>query len=223
MITPQMNKLLDYLSTEEGLNFHKNTNELDITSPYGIYKHEHPRAKIFTYLLKMVISLDVPRHTEDWTKDDINKVNTFLNMSPIVKLEIRKLAAEFYEEYYKAAHLELFPEEAVIAMVSMFTTSTRNATKAVQHAINECIDNEFISHETLVVDGGFGNKTKTAMREILKLRIINGEFFGFMFEEKLIRHMTMIYDNLAYENKSRYGKFRNGWRNRMNRLAENRG
>lgn len=220
MITPQMEKLLTYLGNAEGLDFHRNTKESDITSPYGIYKTAHPNAEIFQYLSRVVLAINVPRHTEDWKYDDLIRVNQFLNTSPIVKQEIRQLAANFYTEYYKNANLELIPVEAVVAMASMYTTSPEKSIVSLQRAINECIKNNFISNKLLIDDGDFGNNTKTAAKLILEAREANGVFFGYMFEEKIIRHMTMQYDDLCYADKAKYGWARDGWRNRMNQLAE---
>lgn len=222
MITPQMETLLEYLSKEEGLDFHRNSKESDITSPYGIYKAVHKDAEVFKYLAKLTISLDVPRLSSEWNQSHLKIVNDFINSSKIIKQEIKQLIADFYTEYYKGANLELMPPEAVITVVSIYTLSTQKAMISVQQSINEFISNGFIINEKLKEDGVFGAKSKEAMGKILKLRNEHNEFAGYYFEEKVINNMQKHLDDLSCNNKEKFGVNRNGWRNRLERLSANK-
>jgi hypothetical protein len=222
MIAPQMENLLNYLSKEEGLDFHRNSKESDITSPYGIYKAVHKDAEVFKYLAKLTISLNVPRLSSEWNQSHLKIVNDFVNSSKIIKQEIKQLIADFYTQYYKGASLELMPPEAVIAVVSIYTLSSKKAMIAVQKSINEFITNGFIDNPILKEDGDFGAKSKEAMAKVLKLRNEHNEFAGYYFEEKVINNMQQQLDDLSYGNKEKFGVNRNGWRNRLERLSANK-
>lgn len=222
MITPQMQELLEYLSKEEGLDFHRNSKESDITSPYGIYKAVHDNAGVFKYLSQLAISLNVPRLSSEWNQSHLRTVNDFINSSKIVKQEIKQLIADFYTEYYKGANLDLIPPEAVITVVSIYTLSTKKAMISVQQSINELILNGFIDNEILKEDGAFGAKSREAMIKVLKLRDDNNKFVGYYFEEKVINNMQQHLDELSYNNKEKFGVNRNGWRNRLERLSANK-
>ena len=216
------NIVMDYLGKAEGLTIHKNDGELDITSPYGVYRYRHPKADIFDYIDQIALESGITNKSANYTQSDFYVLNTTLERVPQVVAEVRRLASKFYDEYFKNIYLELFPEEAQLAFLSMYTTSQEGAMQSTQAAINDIISMGIISSQKLIEDGAFGAKTKAALELVYKARQNTSGFFGLWFEEKILRHMTMYYDTLAIEDPAAFKKFYKGWRNRLEALADSK-
>jgi hypothetical protein len=219
------NEILDYLAEAEGLTVHKNKGEEDITSPYGIYKHIHPDAKIFEYIDSLLLELSIQKNTKKLEKKELEKLNNKIKTTKFIQDNIRDLAWNFYEDYFSNLYLSLFPKEAVISFLSMYTTSSEAGIMSTQKAINDVISNGFISSEGLKSkylseDGIFGNESRKGLAKINQLYKDGGIFVGYWFEEKMIKHMILYYDELAIEKPEKFKKFYKGWRNRMEKLSD---
>lgn len=213
-----MQNLLSYLSEAEGKDFHRNSKEADITSMCGIYKVAHPNAKIWDKLRKLTLHLNIPSETKDWNASHLKQVNDLINGSAIVHQEFIELVAEFYEEYYKGANLNLLPQNCTVAMVSMFTTSPKNANRAIQLACNAFIANGVINHPVLLDDGDIGTTSKKCLQLVLDY-CGNDLVKGYWFETLMLLNMCRLYAKIAVENPTVQLLNLNGWMNRMQTLT----
>ena len=152
-----MNEILKYLAIAEGTSIHRITSEPDITAPNGISRHNHPKAEIFKYIDEVAELCDIQLDSTIWTEKDMEIISA--EMNPEVTKE---LASKFYEEYLKNAHLYLFPEEAKVAMYSMYTNSSYGAWWSVQESISQMKASQSIIFNQPISssDGAFGNKTE---------------------------------------------------------------
>lgn len=206
--------VLDYLANAEGTIIHRNSTELDITSPYGIYKAVHPKASIFGYIDSIALSIGIKSNSKEWDKATIDKIN--------LKLDNAKVLAfvdEFYTSYLAGAKLELFKDEAKIAMFSMYTNSNTGAWIAVQRAIISLVKSKQIPFELTQVsidDGSFGGKTQNVLTLIKQHNYIS----GYHFESLILFYMTTYYVELWKKNPQKYGIYLDGWKNRMSKLQE---
>jgi hypothetical protein len=184
----------------------------------GIYKVAHPNAKIWDKLRKLTIHLNIPSETKDWTNEHLDQVNGLINGSVVIHQEFIELVAEFYEEFYKGASLNLLPSNCTVAMVSMFTTSPKNANRAIQLACNAFIANNMINYKPLLDDGDIGSNTKVCLQLVLDYCGTNSEK-GYWFETLMLLNMCRLYAKLAVENPGKYLDYLNGWMNRMQTLS----
>lgn len=208
-----LNPLLDYLAVAEGLTVHYNKGETDITSPYGVYRADHPTADIFQLIDAAATKVGVPLNSKGWTSVQLNLVNNELAK---YKSEVREFAKVFYQEFLKGAMVDFFPSECVIAMFSMYTNSPANAVKAVQDSLLElkAVGLVQFSGELSVVDGKVGKKTMQALTDIVKQ---DNQFLNYWLESLMLSNMKSIYIKLALANPENM-KFLKGWDNRMDIL-----
>jgi hypothetical protein len=206
--------ILDYLANAEGTTVHRNSTETDITSPYGIYRAVHPKASIFGYIDSIAKSIGVVSQSKDLDKSTIDKINLKLDNAKVLAY-----ADEFYNTYLAGAKLELFKDEAKIAMLSMYTNSNTGAWIAVQRAIISLVKSKQIPLELSQVsidDGKFGGKTQNALTLIKQHNYIS----GYHFESLILFYMTTYYVELWKKNPQKYGIYLDGWKNRMAKLQE---
>lgn len=209
-----MNDILNYLADAEGTTVHYNRGEKDITSPYGVYRSQHPNAAIFTYIDEVARSLGNTRSSRRWTRKDIKRINDKLDMSII-----DRLAIEFYEDFLKSLHLDIFSKESTLAAFSLYTNGPLLMWKSVQSTINKFDSNGWIGYEQQSVDGQYGSKTRNGLIQIQELCTRNSTF-GYLFEALLISHMQLEYARLAVANPGKYLKYLNGWNNRVTKLLK---
>lgn len=217
-MTKQMLALLTYLAEAESDGFHRNEKESDITSPYGIYKSQHPSAGIFEKLRQLSMTLDVPKDTKEWEQKDFDLINKMIRSSVPLHQEFAELAAEFYEDYYAGANLNLLPVECVTSMASMYTTSPKNANKALQMAINSFINNDVIEGSLLIVDGAFGRISKRELSKVTESCADNPDR-SYRFENAMLLMMSSRYARIAVSDPDKQLRNLNGWNNRMKKLA----
>jgi len=210
-----MKEVIAYLAKAEGTTVHRLKDEKDITAPYGIYRHAHPNAEIFKYLDNTAIALDIDEDSSKWSRSDIYEINDFLSTE---SEDIEELASDFYEEYLKPAHLELFPPLCRVAMFSMYTNSPKNAWKSVQQSLLDVDKNNLGNNDDLsIVDGSFGRKTERGIIDVVQSLNKQGHLY---FETLMLSNMKTLYIRLAISNPDKYLKYLKGWDNRMNLLAK---
>jgi len=200
---------MQYLEHAEGNIVHHNDGESDITSPYGIYRKEHPEAAIFTEIDSVAHKLGIYQPSKEWSQSDIDAINQYI-FNDNAKSIIKGLAANFYYQMTKPAHINDFPQDAQVAMFSMYINSPKRAKEACQMAINTFVKNKLIVNELLIVDGILGNKTITTLHKIHN---------GLLFESYMLLHMSSLYAKLAVSRPDKYLKYLNGWNNRLKYLA----
>ena len=207
-------ELLRYLAIAEGTELHYNKGEVDITAPYGIYRKPFPNAKIFKYVDSVAKSLGIEAESKDWTKEEVHLVDKALDME-----KINELAMEFYKGYTRGARLDMLPEEAQVAMFSLYTNSPKLAWKSVQSALNKFVQNGWLDYKIQAVDGAYGSTTKKGLEALDKIARSNSGY-GYIFESYMLLEMSQQYAKLAVNNPDKYLKYLNGWNNRVEALAE---
>jgi hypothetical protein len=212
-MTNNLEPLLDYLSVAEGIDIHYNAGETDITTPYGVYRADHPTAEIFKYIDSIARKVGVTAPSSGWTKIQINLVNNELSK---FKSEVRELAKVFYLGFLKGAMIESFPVECVMAMFSMYTNSPANAVKAVQDSLLElkAVGLVKFTGELSIVDGQIGSKTSNALTDIVKH---DNQFLNYWLESLMLSNMKSIYIKLALADPANL-RYLKGWDNRMDIL-----
>ena len=95
-----MEKFLKYLAKAESTEIHRNSTESDITSPYGIYREQHPTASIFKYIDHVANSNGITKPSASWSSSDIAKVNTNIDMN-----KINEYATEFYNDFITSINI----------------------------------------------------------------------------------------------------------------------
>jgi len=205
--------LLDYLAKAEGTIVHRNATETDITAPYGIYKTQHPEAQIFKAIDEDANKIGLNSDSTTWVQDDLDKLNESLDSS-----KMEQLAGIFYDTFLKDAHMILYPLECVITRFSLYVNSPKLANEVTQEAINLFIQNKFIKHNILVVDGAIGLNTNNALREVYNLSLRDNAW-GYLFESYMLLMMSKNYAKLAASNQQKYLRYLNGWNNRLYTLA----
>ena len=212
-----MEEILDYLGRAEGREVHRNDGESDITAPYGVYRTAHPDANVFKVIDRVVAELGIVYDSKDWNSTVIGKINEYIKANPVIEAEVMNAVVEFYEEYLEGAHLELFPRECRVAMMSMYTNSPRLAWQSVQRAILDLVamrKTGLIRSEVSIDDGIYGKKTEGALKHIHELVDEN------YLETLMLFHMLGSYVELWSKNPDKYGKYLLGWKNRMSKLTK---
>jgi len=209
-----MKVVLDYLGETEGALIHYNEGEEDITAPYGIYREAHPDAKIFEVIDGIARWAGIIYDSSEWTTNVISKINGYIESNETLKAEVYEAAEEFYKEELDGAHLDMFPDECKIAMMSMYVNSNKGAWTAVQEALVTLVKNDKLSvkvKDLSVVDGYYGRKTAKALSKV--------EVDPLYFETLMLLGMLDYYVELWYKNPSKYGKYLRGWKERMVELS----
>jgi len=208
-------KLLQYLYRAEGDKLHRNSNEKDITTPGGIYKFVHPDAKIFDYYNSLARKLGNSKDSSKWSESDIHAIDSISDSTIVASL-----VEEFYKEYLAGAKLDLLPDEAQVAMMSMYTNSPKKAWKSVQQSIVDMGKSNVIPSNIAnigAVDGIAGRKTEKALRYILSISV-DDTICAYYFEALMLSNMKTLYARLALSNFDKYGRYLKGWFNRMDFL-----
>lgn len=209
-----MQDILEYLAEVEGTKIHYNKGESDITSNYGIYRAEHPNAEIFIYIDSVARSLGINKKSKKWTRKEIAKINSKIDM-----VVIDRLAIKFYDEFLESLHLNYFSKESKLAAFSLYTNGPYLLWKSVQKTINNYVTNGWIDFTIQDVDGQYGSKTKNGLLKILELSDKN-DLHGYLFESMLVSGMQAEYARLACVNPKKYLKYLRGWNNRVTKLLE---
>ena len=207
-------RILKYLGTVEGTELHRNSTESDITTPYGIYREEHPTASIFNYIDTVASENGFDSPSSEWGKEEIVIINELLDNDTVENLVI-----EFYDNFYKNLHSDLFSDKTVLAAFSLYTNSPKLLWKSVQASINKFHTNGFINYKIQSVDGAYGNSTSNGIKLVNDAIKLN-DIYDYVFESYIISNMQKEYAKLVVMNPDKYIKYLNGWNNRVTALLE---
>ena len=205
-----MKTVMSYLAKAESDQVHYVTGEPNITLPYGIAVDKHPSTKLGQYVEKVArVDLGIITDTADWNRFVLTRVNEALD-----EVVAYKLAVEFYEEYLRDAHLELFNEDCKITAMSLYVNSPKRYWKAVQRALLNLQTSGRLNNELTLsaIDGSYGIKTKNGLIEAAST------VPGMTLEDNILLAMTLEYTELAAKNPDKYLKYLSGWLNRLNTL-----
>lgn len=221
VISDQMKALLTYLSKAEGVLIHKLDGEKDITSMYGIYRFQNPQANIFKKIDSIALELGIRIPSSSWSKKELDLINDHIQSSKDLINTLFLLVVEFYEDYYSSIRLDLFHEDCVVAVASMFANSRRLSIKAIQYGINTMNQNGFIElNKNLLEDGKLGEKTLKAL-EVCLYACKTAANVGLLFESYMLLGMSAEY-SILIKGDSRYLPFSTGWDNRLKKLQQTR-
>lgn len=221
VISDQMKALLTYLAKAEGVLIHKLDGEKDITSMYGIYRFQNPQANIFKKIDSIALELGIKIPSSSWSKKELDLINDHIQNNKDLINTLFLLVVEFYEDYYSYIRLDLFHEDCVVAVASMFANSRRLSIKAIQYGINTMNQNGFIElNKNLLEDGKLGEKTLKAL-EVCLYACKTAVNVSLLFESYMLLGMSAEYSILIKED-SRYLHFSTGWDNRLKKLQQTR-
>lgn len=221
VISDQMKALLTYLAKAEGVLIHRLDGEKDITSMYGIYKFQNPQANIFKKIDSIALELGIKIPSSSWSKKELDLINDHIQNNKDLINTLFLLVVEFYEDYYSYIRLDLFHEDCVVAVASMFANSRRLSIKAIQYGINTMNQNGFIElNKNLLEDGKLGEKTLKAL-EVCLYACKTAANVGLLFESYMLLGMSAEY-SILIKGDSRYLPFSTGWDNRLKKLQQTR-
>ena len=218
----QFEVLLKHIYTLEGGKLHRNSNELDVTNAYGIYRYQHPKDPLWIYIDEIANTVTRAPSTA-WTKKDIDAIN-----SKIDKEKELVLSYNFYKKYLNLLDITRYPEDLVVSVVTCFVNTQTGTFKAVQEALNDCYKYKLFTFtptkmqpngDLLLADGDFGGNSKGALsafvnnpnvtdKEIRRLQNI-------IFKNCMLLYMKTHYANLTIANTGKFIGVLKGWCNRV--------
>lgn len=205
--------ILDNLLHAEGGSLHRNKKELDVTNRYGIYRGSG-RGKNFSLLWDYVDEVAkkvTSKPSKDWTQDEIIEINSLLDDNII-----REHSYIFYTDYFRGAHLDLFPKELCVLIANLYTNSPKGTWLSIQEALRDLKRDEILDIEwkdLSSVDGFFGKKTRDAL---ILFKEDADRKDKLLFKKSILLAMKSYYIDIAVGRPDKFLGFLNGWDNRMN-------
>lgn len=212
-----MKELMNYLAKAEGTEIHRNSTESDITTGYGIYRAEHPKALIFEEIDIIASHLYLDSNSKNWSKSDLALLNKHIHQNNLQD-KLKDLATDFYKDYMSDIKIDSFPPACQVAVFSMYTNGPLLAVKSIQDSINTMNSNGFIDYIEQSVDGVIGSKTLNGIIEVSKISE-KDDTFSYLFEQIMLLNMSRQYSRLAVAKPDKYLKYLNGWENRLQYLS----
>lgn len=214
-MSKQLDLILDNLKEAEGGKLHRNSKELNITNAYGIYRHIHPKAKIWEYIDR--VALTVTRAPADkWDAAMINKINLLID--PTIE---RGLSKEFYSSYFRNLPTDLIHTDSILVIANCFTNTQTGTLEAIQEGLNDCYkyglfkftpSKERKDGNILTVDGKFGDESKRALTAFMS---VSDRKDRLIFRSCMLLWMKSNYIKLAVNNQTGMLPNLRGWDNRM--------
>lgn len=190
------------LSNVEGTIVHRNKNEKDITSPYGIYRYTQPKASIFNYIDQVANEIGITNPSTIWSSEDIDRVNKSLDSDKVFEL-----AVDFYKTF-TPLDLDSIDINIAYAYFNIYTNSPKCANSAMQSTCNKF-------GESLKVDGIIGKMSKLSIENVLNSDINTKEFL-YLF----LLACKDYYINITVSSPNNYIQYLKGWNNRVNALIK---
>lgn len=121
--------------------------------------------------------------------------------APVTKITPQETRDIYYNEYYKPHSFGTLPKNIAGLMFDFgVNVGPKQAVKYLQAVVGE------------KQDGVFGPKTKDSVDKFLK------EYDEPSLGHAILQMRTMHNEDLAYRNPTKYGKYKQGWTNRVNTL-----
>ena len=215
IIPEQYKKLLDNLKEAEGGDLHRNSNELDVTNGWGVYRGKG-LGRNFKPLWDHIESVAVEISSEpsnQWSKNECELIDNLLDK----EIE-EKLSYLFYKDYFKNAHLDLFHKDLVILMSNLYTNSPEGAWMSVQEGLRDIVNDGILPipmNDMSIVDGDYGRKTRDAL---IKFKEIADRKDVIILKKSILLAMKSYYIDLSVGNPDKFLRYLNGWDNRMEDL-----
>lgn len=224
MITGNMKIFINKLRKQEGGKIHRNKTEFDITSSCGVYRFQHPDAKVFQYIDDLAKSIGITKESTQWSQQEIDKINNIIDKD----LE-DEFTAEFYQTYFKYIDFNKLHKCLLWSYASIYVTSNRLANKALQKSTNYLLQfypdifNKDGSKELLKVDGIIGNGSRALIYDVSSLVYENNPYLGHMWKSLFINACKDYYVEIATSEVEQTGtdkdlRYLRGWINRCNDL-----
>jgi len=192
----QKNKqfLKDYLVKAEGADLHYNDTEKGFTTPLGVYSVKHEKSEPVLYAKQLAKKYGININ---------NKNNIKLFNQKITQQERKALQDKSFKYLYnkfsdKKLNRNLTKDEALVYFSLGVNGGKKNATKYLQDALG------------IKADGFVGNQTINALKSNKDRKII----------KPMLESMNANYNRLIRLNPTDYGKYRDGWKNRLTELAK---
>lgn len=195
--------IMNYLSSAEGINIHWNKGENDLTTPYGIYGYAFPKADVVLYVKSLCRKYGYNPTTRNYTA--LKHVNASLTREE--RLRIRHEAWIFYKENFMHPAIKetMLKRRAKKSFLSHFSLSVnsgmRRGIKMLQRAIG------------VRPDGKAGRQTIAILDKKL---ITDGDE---VVNQKMLCAMLAFYHRLVQRSRAKFGRFLNGWKNRLKGLG----
>ena len=174
-----------------------NRGELDITSPFGIYKGAHRQSNVF----KIIEAISKKMKTGNLRSRAQRKIfNRHIKRNDEDYMKIVKAAERFYKWYFtRIKELRYMTKREQIIYKSMYINMGGNAIKILQEIIKVKKDGKFGPISTRALQ-----KFKMNKNSDLRLSLLEGA--------------RKYYNSLARNNPDRFLRFLKGWLARIRRL-----
>ena len=201
--------ILDLIKKQEGGYLHRNKNEKDITTGYGIYRHANPKAVVWSYIDSLAKQLGIKTPSPTWTNDQIKSVNTLINP------ELEKYYSYlFYKDYFKNTGLADAHPIVQPVIVSLFTNGQKLYNMSLQRALNALIKEGVVKDQKLVEDGVVGPKTLALFKVVSQASSAINEKLKLL----ILLYAKSYYATLIGNNPGSYAQYSKGWDSRVNQL-----
>lgn len=186
--------IMTYLGTYEGTIIHWNKGETAITTPYGVYAKPFPNSKP----VKFANELAVKYTGRKFTYRDLKQIATVNNsVTPKEKMHMKNLCWNFYVNNFMNKNvIPLLTRKPNLSYFSCSVNAGRSrGAKVLQKAVNA------------KPDGKIGKITLSMITKAVDKRVdIN---------KGILDAMRKFYLTLIRINPSKFGRFKNGWLNRL--------
>lgn len=224
MMDGNMKIFISRLRKQEGGKIHRNRTEFDITTSCGIYRFQHPDAKVFSYIDEIASSLGITNPSTEWRKEELDKINDLIDSS----IE-DEFTADFYRDYFKSLDLNKLHRCLIWSYASIFITGNRLANKALQKSCNDLLNlYPDIFHPDrfgtrLKVDGIIGSGSRDLVYRVTEVVYDNQSYLGHIWKFLFISACKDYYVEIATSDVEKTGTdkdliYLRGWINRCNSL-----
>ena len=204
VVEPQTDKdkaileLTNFLQINEGVTCHYLKNEHGFTTPYGVYSVVNPKSKAVLYMSNLYEKYGLNEH---------KRLDAYKLDSKISNEERQKLK-DYALELYKTKYLgKMF--DVLLSYRKSLLTFFSNSVNAGKPRASKMLQSTVSSK----VDGLIGKGTISALLKFLDnhedKELSNG----------MLSKMASFYCMLVTKRKSRFGRFKHGWFNRLKNLG----
>lgn len=189
-------EFMKYLGKAEGLILHKNDGEDDYTAPFGIYRKYNKDTELIKYIDRLLLKFNLNPNS----KEDRDTFNNIMKEDTAIKNRVNYLAWEVVKiKYFIDGLTNRLSDKASLTFLSITILSgVKRAKKALQSALG------------VGIDGIVGKRTLAKLINLPEGTVINNA---------MIDYTRNFLHNLVAMDEDKYGRFKNGWDNRLNKLV----
>ena len=193
-----MLEIQDFLQINEGITCHYLKNEHGFTTPYGVYSVANPNSKAVLFVKRLYLKHGLNEHR----RLDAYKLDKLITNAE--RQKIKDFAIELYINKYMGKMFDVLINYRK-SLLTYFSNSVNagkpRASKILQGSIGA------------KVDGKIGKGS------LSKLQTFLHNYGDDELSNSMLSKMASFYCILVTKRRSRFGRFKNGWFNRLKHLG----